>query len=320
MNEDCFIESEQAPPAKWILLLAELRAPFFTASVAPVLLGTALAFYQTGMWHWPLFLWTLAGMVLIHAGANVANDYFDHLSGNDKINVDYVRPFTGGSRMIQRGLLSPREVLCLSLICFAMGSAIGVYLSVRVGAFVLLLGVIGVAGGFFYTAPPLNLTSRAVGELVIAVNFGILPVLGVYYVQTKSFSWDAVILSLPVAFLIAAILFINQFQDFRADRAVGKRNWVVRLGRARSVWVYRLLMTLWTVPIIAAVLLKICPTLCLIALVPAIPAIKAIAIAGRHFDHPHELAPANALTVMIHLAVGVLLAVALIAASFLRTT
>lgn len=81
---------------KWLLILMAIRAPFLTASIVPVLLGASLAFFHSGTWHWSLFLWTLAAMALIHAGANVANDYFDHLSGNDEANVDFVRPFTGG--------------------------------------------------------------------------------------------------------------------------------------------------------------------------------------------------------------------------------
>lgn len=312
-------ENSRSRPSKPILLLQELRAPFFTASVVPILVGTSLAFYHTHSWNWPLFLLALAAIVLIHAGANVANDYFDHLSGNDAANVDYVRPFTGGSRMIQNKLLSPREVLTLSLACFAAGGAIGVYLAAKLGFLLLAFGIVGMLGGFFYTAPPLSLVSRGIGELVIGINFGVLPVVGAYFVQTGAVRWEAALFSLPVAVLISAILFINQFQDYEADKVVGKRNWVVRLGRRKSVWVFAAMMSIcWVLPIVAAVVLKAGPVLCLIALIPGLAAFKAIRTAFAHYDHPRQLTPANAMTVISHLAIGLLLSISLVAAGCRR--
>jgi len=312
MSDTGHVAEDGWRPPKWLLLLQELRAPFFTASVVPVLLGTSLAFHHTGFWDWLLFLWTLAGTVLIHAGANVANDYFDHLSGNDEVNVDFVRPFTGGSRMIQKKLLSPREVLTLSLVCFAGGSVIGVYLVAKVGLVLLALGIVGILGGFFYTAPPISLVSRGLGEPVIGLNFGVLPVLGAYYVQARQFRWEAVFLSLPVALLIVAILYINQFQDYEADKAVGKRNWVVRLGRRKSAKVFCVLMGAWMLPVVAAPLVGAGPAWCLIALVPVLPALGAAFAATRYYGDPGRLTPANALTIVTHATVGLLLSVSLI--------
>ena len=299
---------------KWLLWLVELRAPFFTGSVAPVLVGTALAYHRTWMVDWPLFLWALLGTVCIHAGANVLNDYFDHRSGNDAANTEFVRPFTGGSRMIQQGLLSPREVLTLGLVCLAGGAGIGLYLFHRVGLFVLVLGAIGILGGCGYSAPPLSLAARGLGETVVGVNFGMLPVVGAYYVQTQEFSWDTLLVALPLAVLIAAVLFVNQFQDFEADQAVGKRNWVVRLGRPRAVPVFALLAASWPVPIVLAVLTGVIPWLCLLAIAPLFLSIQASVITARNWNKPQEMAPANAKTILTHLTVGILLAVTLVLA------
>jgi len=301
-------------PPKAVLLLQELRAPFFTASIAPVLVGAALAFYYTGVWHWPLFLLTMAAMILIHAGSNVANDYFDHLSGNDEKNVDFVRPFTGGSRMIQNGLLKPMEVLILSLVCFALGGSIGLYLAWKTGwVVVLTLGAMGVIGGFFYTSPPLRLVARGVGEVVIGLNFGVLPVIGTYYVLTGTFIWEVALFSLPVAILIASVLFINQFQDYDADKAVGKNHWVVRLGCKHAARVFAILMIAWPLPIVAGVVLRAGPALAIIAaILPIVIAGAAINKALHCYDKPRELAPANAMTIVTHFAVAVLLAATLI--------
>jgi 1,4-dihydroxy-2-naphthoate octaprenyltransferase len=297
---------------KWVLLLQELRAPFFSASIVPVLVGSACACYRTGQWHWPLFCWTMLGVVCIHAGANVANDYFDHLNGNDAANADFIHPLTGGSRMIQNKRLTPIEVLCLSMGCFAAGGAIGLYLFLAVGPPVLWFGLIGIAGGFFYSAPPANLSARGLGEPVIALLFGVLPTMGAYYVQTRHFSWDVLILSLSVAVLILLVLFINQFQDYRADAAVGKCTWVVRLGRHRAAQFYALLMGLWPLPIFAVVSAGWYPAWLLLALAPGLIASWTVPRVLRYYDQPQALAPANALTIALHASVGVIMVLVLI--------
>jgi 1,4-dihydroxy-2-naphthoate octaprenyltransferase len=291
------------------LLLQELRAPFFTASAVPVLLGAALAYWHTTHLDWPLFLLTLAGVVLFHAGANTANDYYDHLSGNDAANTRFIRPFSGGSRLIQTGLLAPGMVLALSLSCFAAGGLIGLYLAWRAGGLVLVLGAIGGLAGFFYTAPPLKLGYRGWGELVVAITFGVMPVAGAYYVQTSTLPPRVLAASLPIALLVTAILFINQFPDYEADRAVAKRNWVVRLGPTRARPIYAVLMMLWPLLIAAGVGWRVLPWTTLFALVGILPALAAIRIVWRYAEDPVRMVRANALTILIHLGVGLALAV-----------
>ena len=155
-----------------------------------VLLGTAIAHARTGAFDPLLFALTLAGVVFIHLGTNVANDYFDHRSGNDAFNTEFVRPFTGGSRLIQENLISPRAVLVLSVSLLAAALVVGVALAVIRGPYIILLGVVGIASGVFYVAPPVNLASRGFGEFFIGLNFGILAVAGSYFVQTRAVSWE----------------------------------------------------------------------------------------------------------------------------------
>ena len=103
------------------VVVRELRAEFLTASVIPVLLAGAVVHFETALFDWPLFLLTLFGAAFLHIGTNVINDYFDHLSGNDPVNIRYIRPFTGGSRLIQDKLLTPKAVLTTSLLSRAGG-------------------------------------------------------------------------------------------------------------------------------------------------------------------------------------------------------
>ena len=284
------------------------RFQFFTASVVPVIVGGAVAYWEMGTVLRGYWLATLVALVLLHAAANLANDYYDHLSRNDEINVEFISPFTGGSRFIQKQLTSPVSILIAALACLAAGSGIGLILVWLRGWPILALGVVGGLSGFFYTANPLRLGYRGLGEIFIFLDFGILPVLGTYYVQTQQFSIAAAAAALPVAFLIAAVLWINQFPDYQADRAVDKRHWVVRLGRRRACYVYaaELLVALLAVPVF--VTLGWLPPLTLLALLPLPLAISAIRTAFRHYDQPDKLLPANVGTIVIHLATGLLVA------------
>lgn len=273
-----------------------------------------MAYYHTGIWNWPLFLLILLGVVAIHAGANVTNDYFDHISGNDAANREYIRPFTGGSRMIQNQLLTPREVLCLSLACFALGSIVGFRLFWLAGWPVLWLGAAGLAGGFFYSAPPIKLGARGLGEPVIALLFGCLPAMGAYFVQTRRYSPDLLILSLSLAVLILMVLLINEFQDCRADAVARKCTWVVRLGRRRAAYLYMAMMGLWPLPILLMTIMGNVPSTMALALVPGLMAFWILPRVARCYDQPRALAPANAMTIILHLGVSLIMTAILLAA------
>jgi len=291
-------------PPLWIV---KTRAPFFTATVVPICLGAAVAWAATGTFHVGYFVLTLLGALCLHAGTNMTNDYFDHTWGSDEINTEFANPFTGGSRLIQMGLVRPEVYLREGLLFFAAGSLIGVILWLTRGPLVLWLGLIGLFSGYFYTAPPLRLAGTGLGELLIGLNFGPLMVLGSYYTLTQTISWEPVLASLPVGLLIALVVWINQFQDMRADAAVGKRHWVVRLGRKRAATVYGLLLALVYLSLVAAVFLGDATPFSLLGLLTAPLAVRACQVARTHYDHPRELVPANAATIQIHLLTGGLL-------------
>lgn len=289
------------------LYLAEVRAPFFTASIVPIVLGSVIAYNLTQSFHWTYFLLTLIGGIFLHAGANVINDYFDHLSQNDELNKEFARPFTGGSRLIQQGLLSPKEVLIEALVCLLIGSLIGLYLSYKLGWMILAIGIFGVFSAVFYVFPQVNLVGKGIGEVLIGINFGILMTFGAFYVQSGTFSWVPIIASLPVALLITAVLYINEFQDARADHAVGKNHLVVRLGKKHAVKGYILIMLLTYLIVVLGVVSDTLPPVSLIALLTLPLAFKSIKIAQQNYDDSIKLVPANASTIMNHLFTGLLL-------------
>lgn len=291
----------------WVMAL---RVPFLTASIVPVLLGTAIAWFTTGTLYWGFFFLTLLAGLLIHIGTNVINDYADHKSGNDEVNREFVRPFSGGSRVIQLGLLTPLEVLSGGLLFFLLSALIGFYLAWTRGPLILVLGAIGFLSGMFYAGGPFNWAKRGTGELLVGLNFGILMTLGAYYVQTQSFSWVPVIAAIPVSLLIAAVLYINEFPDYTADKQVGKNTLVVRLGRGRAVILYALIMAGVYLSIGLGVATGALPLTALLGLITLPLAIRAIQYARKFHSSPFDLVPANALTVTSHLATGLLLTLA----------
>jgi len=289
------------------LWLKELRAPFFTAVIVPTLLGFVIAVHQSIEIHWGHFILTLLGVIFLHAGTNVANDYFDHKSRNDELNREFAHPFTGGSRLIQEKLLTPRAVITESMIFFAMGGIIGLYLTFAVGIGVLILGVVGAFIGYFYTAPPFRLSYHGLGEIAVGFNCGIFVTLGAYYVQAGYFAWEPVFAGIPVGFLIAALLWINQFQDYQADKAVGKNHWVVRIGRKKAEKIYRVLMLGTYLFIIIASIAGWITHFAIIGLLTLPMTIKAIKTSSKQYDNPQKLIIANASTISVHLFTGLLI-------------
>jgi 1,4-dihydroxy-2-naphthoate octaprenyltransferase len=251
----------------------------------------------------------IAGLSL-QAGTNLINDYFDHLSGNDEVNREFVRPFSGGSRVIQLGLLTPLEVLMGSVLFFTLGSLIGLYLVWTRGLFILALGALALFSGVFYTGRPFNWASRGIGEAVVGLNFGILMTLGAYYVQAQALSWAPLIAGIPVSLLIAAVLYVNEFPDYVADEAVGKRTLVVRLGRRRAVVGYTVVMAATYVAIVAGVSGGVLPITALLGLITLPVSWRAMQYARNNYASSFDLVPANALTIVAHLSTGLLLTLA----------
>ncbi|MBM3331303.1 prenyltransferase [candidate division WOR-3 bacterium] len=294
-------------PAVW---LRALRAPFFVGTLVPAAFGAAYARFAGYPFSWGLFWLTMIGTALANAGCNLANDYFDYRSGDDQLTQ--ATPFSGGSKVIQDGLLSPRQVRNASITSLVLCAAIGLYLNVRTGGSVLLVvGVIGLVIAWFYTAPPLRLGSRSgLGEIVCVLGCGPVVAFGAYFVQARALSLPALIASLPIGLLMGLVLFINEFQDVEADGAVGKRTLVVVMGtRAAS----RLLSTtlLVTYGLIGVLVLTgvLAPASLLALLTVPVALFAAIRAHRFHADRP-RLLPANAAIILTHLATGVFMTLA----------
>jgi 1,4-dihydroxy-2-naphthoate octaprenyltransferase len=241
--------------SKLVTLLLATRPKFLVASAAPVLVGSCLGYATTDSFSPHLFILALLAIMGLHSGANMANDYFDHLSGNDWVNQNPT-PFSGGSCYIQQGILSPKTILLTAFVALAIGSAIGVIIVLLThSAFILTVGLIGLLGGFFYTAPPIRLGYRCIGEFVIAVLFGVLPVYGSYYLQTGRINTVPLWPGCLMGILIFLVILVNEFPDAAADAAVNKKTLVVRFGVPASIWIYRIVLVASFVIAAAALLI-----------------------------------------------------------------
>lgn len=306
--------------SKLASLFLASRPKFLTASAAPVLVGSALGYAATGTFSPVLFLLALLAIMALHAGANMANDYFDHISGNDWANKNPT-PFSGGSRFIQNGILSPRATLAAALSALALGAAIGIVIVLMTkSTFIVILGLAGLLGGFFYTAPPIRLGYRGVGEVIIGILFGLLPVYGAYYLQTEQIDALPLLPGAIVGILVFLIIFVNEFPDLPADAAVQKKTLVVLFGVAPSIWIYRLVLTAAYLLALAAILfypvMFFAGLFYLFTLPLAVAAIKA----ANHTDltTPGQYR-ANQLTILLH-ALGSLALTAGFVLSGLRNT
>jgi 1,4-dihydroxy-2-naphthoate octaprenyltransferase len=288
----------------WLFFLAT-RVPFLTATIVPVWLGAVIA-RAHGFSAWWYALLAFVGAAAIHLGLNVANDVSDATSGADEVNVNPTM-FSGGSRVIQYGLVSVDAMKKVSIACYAIGIAIGLYLTATRGIELLWIGVAGIFLSIFYTAPPLRLVHRGLGEICVALGFGPIMVLGTYLVVAERLSWEAFYASLPVALLIMLVLYVNQIPDRPADEKAGKRTIVVRLGKDAIVGGYAFFVTTAFLLIAVGALTDLMPLWTLIALAPAPLGFQVYNALRSHYESPYQLMSAMGKNIMLHLFTGVLL-------------
>ncbi len=307
-----------AMPQKLLSLWKAARYHYIPPSFLPALVGFAVAWSATGELHLPSLLLTLAALVLNHAALNMTDDYFDYRHAVDRAKQGAVNPYTGGSRTLTSGELSPREMLAAFVTLYAMTAGIGFYLAWTRGWPVVLFGVIGVASSLFYTAPPARYAYRGFGELSMLVNFGLTIGLGAYYVQARAISLAAAAAVLPLGFMMFSMIVINEIPDQEDDRAGGKRNLVVRFGALNAWRLYTASTVAAYVAVALAALLGVTSLWTGLALLTLPLALRAIRVMRAQLHDPLALAPANLATIRAHNLMGILLVLAYVGDGWLR--
>ncbi len=279
------------------LFLEVTRARTLPVMAAPVMIGSVLAWQQGATFHWGLFVLALVGALAAHLGANVVNDVFDFGAGADQA-AQAIMPqgntVTTGSRFLLNGKLSIRFYRGLGVACFAVALLCGIVLSFF-RPWALVFGIVGFLLAFFYVAPPLRLAyiGRGLGELDILISFGILPLVGSFYVQAGTVTYIALLASLPVGLYTMAVLYFHHFLHWRADKAVGKITPVVALGEKDARIVGAIILLLIAVTVVLDVYLKVFPWYTIIAALTIIPVEFVLRQATGDLKHYLKLMASN---------------------------
>ena len=306
------LSAERGTPVKpklsfGFLTLRTTRLPFLTATLVPVLLGILIA-ASHGFFDLGAAVLTIIGACFVQLGLNVANDVFDTMSGADDANVTPTQ-FSGGSRVIQYGLVSLRQMATLSTIFYVIAGLIGLVLLATHGSTALLvIGVVGFIVSLGYTAPPLKFVYRGLGEIAVALGFGPLMLLGAYVVQTGgTLAWEPFVASIPVALLVALILYVNEIPDRRSDARAGKRTLPVRFSETTIITGYNVAVAVAMVVLVAGVLAGILPVPVLLMLVTIPLALRVSRGLAPNYDNPYGLMAIMGTNVQLHLRAGLLL-------------
>lgn len=291
----------------------EVVRPFsFTASLLPVSVGGAIALGQ-GRMHWALFIAALLGALGLHIGTNVINEIYDVRHGIDAITSPRM------SMAILKGRISERDAFVVAWSGFILAVLMGIFLLLQRGWPIVLLGLIGFIGGYFYTAPPFQYKYRALGLPLVFVLMGPLMVIGSYYAVTGGFDPSLVVVSIPVGLLVTAILHGNEWRDVAEDTRHGFTTFSAQVGRDAAHWVYVMLILGAYVAVGLAVMVGALPKLALLTLfsLPLVALILRDAERGAE-GHLRAMAMIDLMTARLHGAFGALLLVGLVAGSAVR--
>jgi len=287
--------------------LTAVRPFAYTASAMAVALGVAIARHAGYPIRWVPLAITMLGVLCFHTGANLLNDCFDHRRGLDT----QVLPTSGA---VVRGWLTEAQVFRAAAFAMALGAACGLFLAWHAGWVVLLLGALGAVCALGYTTPRFCFKCLGGGDFAIFAAFGVLPVFGAFWVQTRQFDWLPVLWSVPIAMLAVGILHANNWRDIESDPGRGCRTIAGMLGVRGSARYYRLLVLgpfglagIYILPGCFSSLAVQTPPAVLIAFMALPLAIKLSSI--KRSENPQAFAMLDGKTAQLHLLFSVLASV-----------
>jgi 1,4-dihydroxy-2-naphthoate octaprenyltransferase len=309
MAQEFVMDTATGQLKAWI----QASRPFsFTASMTPVLLGAAFVPFFEKTARWELMPLIVIASLLMHAATNMVSEYFDYVKGVD-------RPDThGGSRVLVDKLLSPKQVFRGSLVLFGITACIGLVFVAIYGWPILVLGLVGILGGFFYTATPVGYKYLGLGDLFVFVLMGPLMVIGSFYVLTGTYQNEVLWISLPVGCLVAAILSGNNLRDILHDTQAGIHSTASILGHRWARLEYSGLVAGAYIITVSMVVLSVLPLWSLLTLLTLPPAVKNIRAALKsETPHPERIAMLDVQTAQLHFLFGVLLMISVLLGAFL---
>ncbi|MDD4939819.1 MAG: prenyltransferase [Candidatus Omnitrophica bacterium] len=281
-----------------------LRSAFLPASALPFVLGSLLARERFDLMNFSLGFFAVT---FTHLSANLTNDWADSKSGLDWKDKKFYK-FFGGSKLIQEGVFS-ENFYFIFLAAFALLAAVLISLlswNLKDPSILFIYSAI-MFFAWSYSARPLQLAYRRMGEAVIFILFGPALVMGGYFIQTRIFpDVKSLVVSLPVGFLITAVLFANEVPDYNQDTASGKLTWVSFLGERRSYIIYALLISCAFISIAAGIAKGFIGKTAILSFILLFPAIKAARIL-KGSSSKEGYIRSSKLTILVHNLVTVIL-------------
>lgn len=274
------------PPQGFGKVMMAVRAFSFPASIIPILFGSVLAIVLNPdlSFNFLNFFITLFGAVMIHVTTNVINDIFDYDKGMDKEDKQLGIPH-GGSMVLSMGIMNKQRMWVIAIVSLALAVLCGVYLYMQAGAWILYLSIFGFFSAIFYTAKPIALKYKALGDIQVILSFGAGMTLGAYIVQTGQFSWYPLIFSIPLGLLIDAILHSNNIRDINFDGKFGVKTLPILIGEKASIIFYYFLIIGAYLSVILFVVFGPLPWPALLSLITFPIGLKLIKMIG---DIPQE--------------------------------
>lgn len=282
-----------------------IRPRVFTASYVPMGLAGIIA-VQDGVLNLLIFVLALIGTMLLQTAANLINEYADYRRGADEFKE------AGQGMAIKQQVLSPESIRNGAILTTLAGCLIGLFLLAQSGNLLWIIGIGGVLVAITYTAGPFPLAYNGLGEIAVAIFMGPAVVVGAYYVMYPAVSdarlWQLVLISLPIAFMVAAILHANNIRDLEADKAVNKRTLAVIFGIRFARWEYMFLVIGTYVSQVILIVAGIMPITTLLTLLTVPEAYRLIHIFNTSREVPlmHQ---AQGRTAKLHGQIGLLLVV-----------
>lgn len=291
--------------------LQAIRVFSFTASMIPVFVGAMLALFYNGYKNWELFPLVILCSLLMHAGTNLVSDYYDYKKGVDSENA------LGGSGVLVGKLLEPKKVLNVGIACFTLCFIIGlVFVQIR-GINMLYLGIIGILGGYFYSGG-ISYKFIALGDVIVFWLMGPLMVIGSYFVITGIFSEEVALVSMPIGFLVTAILHANNLRDIKHDSDANVRTVANIIGLEGSKLQYYFLVLSAYISVIIMVVMDILPIWALLVVLSLPPAVKNMkSISKAQLENTKDISMIDIKTAQHHFLFGLLLIISLLVAFIL---
>lgn len=284
------------------------------ASTVPMLVGAVLAYAHTKQFDPFWFGVALVGIYLIEIGKNAVNEWIDYYTGVDRsITPDKRNPFSGGKKTIVDGKLSMAETAGIAAITLGLAFIIGLIVALAKEPGIFWIGMAGGMLAVFYSLPPFKLNYIGLGELAVGVAFGPLLVSGMYVLMAGVLTWDVIAVGMPIGFLIANVLWINQYPDYEADKSCGKRNGLVRIGKVAGLKVYAALYAAVYVSLGGLAVLYGNP-FWLLGILTLPLAVESLRVAKQHMEDTQKFLTANQRTIQIYMLLGI----AMIAAPLLN--